>query len=119
MRYRREDENGDYTFGQGDNAFLVNAPETVRQAIMTRLELWKNEWFLDTNEGTPYLQSVMGKQQFDIASLALRDRISRTPGVRSILSFDSTFNGAPRRLTVTATVDTVYGPVTLMGFEVQ
>ncbi|MGE4978545.1 hypothetical protein AB8914_22915, partial [Yersinia enterocolitica] len=33
MRYRREDENGDYTFGQGDNTFLINSPEAVAQAV--------------------------------------------------------------------------------------
>lgn len=118
MRYRREDKNGDYTFGQGDNTFLVNSPETVRQAIKTRLELWQGEWFLDTNEGTTYMQSVLGKQQSDVASLAIRDRISTTPGVRSILSFDSAFNGDTRRLTLTATLDTVYGPLTFTHPEV-
>lgn len=118
MRYRREDENGDYTFGQGDNSFLVNSPETVRQAILTRLELWQGEWFLNTKEGTPYQQSVVGKQQAGIASLAIRDRISGTPGVRSILSFDSTFDGDTRRLTFTATVDTIYGKINLTYPEV-
>ncbi|MGC4125007.1 hypothetical protein [Enterobacter sp.] len=111
MRYRREDASGDYTFGQGDNTFLVNSPEAVRQAILTRLELWQGEWFLDTGEGTPYMGAVLGKQQSDIASLALRDRISKTPGVRNILVFDTLFNSDNRRLVVTGTVDTVYGTV--------
>lgn len=113
MRYRREDENGDYTFGRGDNTFLVNSPETVKQAILTRLELWVGEWFLDTQEGTAYMQSVMGKQQPDAASLAIRDRISGTPGVLSILSFDSAVNSDTRRLTFTVTVDTRYGQTTV------
>ncbi|HFK3375109.1 TPA: hypothetical protein ACTNZT_004989, partial [Escherichia coli] len=26
MRYRREDDDGDYTFGQGDDTWLVNSP---------------------------------------------------------------------------------------------
>ncbi|TXE22166.1 hypothetical protein [Serratia ureilytica] len=112
MRYRREDNDGDYTFGQGDNTFLADSPETVRQAILTRLELWQGEWFLDTNEGTTYMQSVLGKQQSNVASLAIRDRISTTPGVRSILSFDSNFDSDRRRMTITATVDTVYGNIT-------
>ncbi|MDZ9873282.1 hypothetical protein ACSGF2_31015, partial [Klebsiella pneumoniae] len=25
MRYRREDDDGDYTFGQGDDTWLVNS----------------------------------------------------------------------------------------------
>lgn len=33
MRYRREDSNGDYTFGSGDEAWLINSPETVAQAV--------------------------------------------------------------------------------------
>lgn len=27
MRYRREDADGDYTFGQGDDTFLIDSPE--------------------------------------------------------------------------------------------
>ena len=32
MRYRREDADGDYTFGQGDDTFLIDSPECVAQA---------------------------------------------------------------------------------------
>lgn len=45
MKYRKEDENGDYTFGQGDNTFLENTPEAVAQAVKTRFELWTGEWY--------------------------------------------------------------------------
>jgi hypothetical protein len=60
MRYRREDDDGDYTFGQGDDTWLINSPEAVAQAIKTRFELWYGQWFLDTTEGTPWIQSVLG-----------------------------------------------------------
>jgi hypothetical protein len=63
MRYRREDDDGDYTFGQGDDTWLINSPEAVAQAIKTRFELWYGQWFLDTTEGTPWIQSVLGKQR--------------------------------------------------------
>ncbi len=33
MRYRREDADGDYTFGSGDDTWLINSPEAVAQAI--------------------------------------------------------------------------------------
>ena len=81
MRYRREDENGDYTFGQGDNTFLINSPEAVAQAVKTRFELWRGQWFLDLTEGTPYIQSVLGKQRSDVYILAIRERILDTQGV--------------------------------------
>jgi hypothetical protein len=54
MRYRKLDANGDYTFGGGSNDFLVNTPETVAQAVMTRLNLLQGEWFLDTTAGMPW-----------------------------------------------------------------
>ena len=113
MRYRREDDGGDYTFGQGDGTFLVNTPECVAQAVKTRFELWKGQWFLDTTEGTPYIQSVLGKQRPEVYSLAIRDRISSTPGVLSILSFDTVNNGQSRRVTFTASINTIYGQTTV------
>nr|WP_318381260.1 hypothetical protein [uncultured Enterobacter sp.] len=113
MRYRRESRDGDYTFGGGDNNWLVNAPETVAQAINTRLALWYGEWFLDASDGTRYLQSVLGKHGADAYTLTLRDRITSTPGVVSLLSFDSVNDSNTRRVTFTATVDTLYGQTTV------
>lgn len=113
MRYRREDDNGDYTFGQGDDTWLINSPEAVAQAIKTRFELWYGQWFLDTTEGTPWIQSVLGKQRPEIYNLAIRQRILDTAGVSSITAFDTTVNTSTRRVTFTATVETLYGTTTV------
>lgn len=113
MRYRREDDNGDYTFGQGDDTWLINAPEAVAQAIKTRFELWYGQWFLDTTEGTPWIQSVLGKQRPEVYNLAIRQRILDTAGVSSITAFDTTVNTTTRRVTFTATVETLYGTTTV------
>ena len=113
MRYRREDENGDYTFGQGDNTFLINSPEAVAQAVKTRFELWRGQWFLDLTEGTPYIQSVLGKQRSDVYILAIRERILDTRGVSAILEFEASYTGENRRVTFTATIDTIYGTTTV------
>lgn len=113
MRYRREDDSGDYTFGQGDNTWLINSPEAVAQAIKTRFELWRGQWFLDTTEGTPWIQSVLGKQRPETYNLAIRQRILETRGVNSITDFSTTINSDTRRVTFTATIDTLYGTTTL------
>jgi hypothetical protein len=113
MRYRREDENGDYTFGRGDDTWLINSPDAVAQAVKTRFLLWYGQWFLDTTTGTPWIQSVLGKQKPEVYSLAIRRRILETQGVKSIQSFDTRQDGASRRVTFTATIDTVYGTTTV------
>lgn len=113
MRYRREDDDGDYTFGQGDDTWLINSPETVAQAIKTRFLLWYGQWFLDTTEGTPWIQSVLGKQKPETYNLAIRQRILETRGVNSIQSFDTTLNTSSRRVVFTATIDTIYGTTTV------
>jgi len=113
MRYRREDENGDYTFGRGDDTWLVNSPEAVAQAIKTRFLLWYGQWFLDTTTGTPWMQSVLGKQKPEIYNMAIRQRILDTPGVSAITEFNTTVNTSTRRVSFTATIETIYGTTTV------
>ena len=113
MRYRREDDNGDYTCGQGDDTWLTNSPEAVAQAIKTRFLLWYGQWFLDTTEGTPWIQSVLGKQRPEVYNLAIRQRIMETSGVSAINDFNTTVNTTTRRVTFTATVETLYGTTTV------
>ncbi|HAU3138709.1 TPA: hypothetical protein JDD40_004926 [Salmonella enterica subsp. diarizonae] len=113
MRYRREDTDGDYTFGQGNDTFLIDSPECVAQAVKTRFALWRGQWFLDLTKGTPYVQSVLGKQRSDVYILAIRERIQDTPGVLSILSFDTNYDGTSRRVKFTSSIDTIYGQTTV------
>jgi len=115
VKYRREDENGDYTFGQGDNTWLINSPEAVAQAVKTRFLLWYGQWFLNTTEGTPWLQSVLGKQNPETYNLAIRRRILETRGVNSIIAFETTLNTSSRRVIFTATINTLYGTTTVIS----
>ena len=107
MRYRALDANGDSTFGSGNTQFLVNSPAAVGQAVLTRLELFTGEWFLDTSEGTPYATEILGTGTESVYDLAIQDRILNTEGVASIVSYQSS-KSAERALTVTCTVDTIY-----------
>lgn len=113
MRYRKLDASGDYTLG-GAGAFLVNSPEAVAQAIGTRLRLWAGEWFVDTTDGTPWMQQILGKRQPDRNPDAeIKQRILGTQGVVEITDYSSAFDGETRKLIVTASVNTIYGAATL------
>ena len=61
MKYRKLDENGDMTFGAGLDNYFIDSAEAVAQSVLTRLRMWLREWYLDTNDGTPYYQQVLGK----------------------------------------------------------
>lgn len=110
MRYRSLSKSQDYTFGNGQANFLRDTPETVSQAVITRLRLLTGEWFLDVEEGTPYQAAVLGKQTLETASEAIRLRILGTQGLVEILEFDVSENRDARTLTVSAKIDTIYGP---------
>ena len=105
MLYRALDQNGDYLLGQ----FLSNSPATVAQAVLTRLELWRGEWFLDVTDGTPYMQDILGRNtNYD---LEIQNRILSTTGVLEITSYSSSV--VNRALSVQATINTIYGAVTI------
>lgn len=112
MRYRKLDENGDYTFGTGFD-FYRDKPEAVAQAVRTRLDLWKGEWFLDTSDGTPWLTEVLGKYTLRTYDAMIRARILGTDGVTQLLAYSSNYDGSARKVQITATIETKYGTITM------
>ncbi|QEE24532.1 hypothetical protein CS053_08470 [Rhodanobacter glycinis] len=115
MRYRKLDENGDYTFGNSSADFYIDEPEAVSQAVQTRLELFTGEWFLDTSDGTPWNTDVLGKNTSASYDMVIKERILGTPGVMSIDSYSSTLDRNTRNLAVAATVTTQYGKTTVQA----
>jgi len=109
MRYRKLDANGDYVFGGSQQAFLIDTPDTVAQAVSTRLQLQFGEWFLDVTDGTDWKTKVLGKYTANVRDETLRIRILGTPGVTSIISYSSTFDHETRTFSVITEIDTVYG----------
>lgn len=113
MRYRRLDASNDFTLGHGTADYLRDTPECVAQAVATRLRLLSGEWFLDLIEGTPYVQGVFGKHTQGSYDLVIQERILGTEGVTEITAYESLFDGDTRKLTVQATINTIYGPANI------
>lgn len=115
MRYRALSPAGDFQYGRS-GLFLTDSPEAVAQAVKTRLLLAAGEWFLDSDEGTPYSTKILGYGTKNTRDLAIKARVLDTPGVTELVSYFSTVT--PDRLfLVTATINTKYGPasVTVTG----
>ena len=115
MKYRQLDENNDFNFGMGLSNYLQDSPETVAQAVQTRLQLWENEWFLDISEGTPYFYGMLGKYTSDTIDPLIKARILETEGVLQIDSYNSIFNGETREYLIYATISTTYGSTEIYG----
>ena len=115
MKYRKLDANGDYTFGKQSANFLADSPETVSQAISTRLHLDKGEWFVNTEEGTPYSTEILGTGTIGKYDFAIQDRIINTPGVTKLVDYYSYLNTETRQANIFCTVDTIYGAITIQA----
>lgn len=109
MIYRKLDADGDMTFGGGKNDFHRNVPDGVAQAVMTRLRLWRGEWFADNTAGTPWLTHVLGERTSEIRDSVIRSRIIGTPGVNRLIDYEATVDVDTRHMTVAAEIDTIYG----------
>lgn len=111
MRYRALSADGDYTFGNSQANFLVDSPEAVAQAVLTRLRLSRGEWFLDITEGMPWGTDVLGVDTATTRDAAVRDIILGTEGVTELVTYASQVEG--RSFSVQATINTRYGETTV------
>ena len=109
MRYRKEDADGDYVFGAAA-VFMIDSPEAVTQAVRTRMRLYAGEWILDKREGLD-LTLILGYGTQTTRDREVQRRISRTAGVRRIISYTS--NVEARGFRVEARVETDYGEVNI------
>ncbi len=113
MKYRKLDSNGDYVFGQNEDDFLTDAP-AVAQAVKTRLKLMLGEWWEQTDDGVPYLESILGQFSNEQTQAAAQYLITKcvldTPGVQSIVETEITSGKARERtLSIRLTIQTIYG----------
>jgi hypothetical protein len=81
---------------------IVEGTDAIAQHISIRLQFFRGEWFLDTRLGIPYYQDVLVKNPDLVVIRGIfREVILETPGVQELVTFDTTFDAATRKLTVT------------------
>lgn len=109
IKYRTLSPTGDYTFGFGNTCFVSDS-EAVRQAIQTKLKMFKNEYWEDLNDGLPFFQKMAGSFDKNAIDMAVKARILETPYVTDIQTFQSEIS-VYRKYTMYATVNTEFGTV--------
>lgn len=108
-------KDGKLVFAGGD-LVLIDGAESVRQQLEFRLSLWRGEWFLNTDFGTPYRDNILGKAlTVDGAVAAIRMEIMQVEGVDAITQLDYDYDRKSRKLSINFQCATSYG---LVSYEV-
>lgn len=83
---------------------FASGKTATQQAIIRRLRLFLGEYFLDGTEGTPWFQSILGKNPHEVAEAQIKRRIIGTKDVMALTQFDYTFETRTRTIRVVARI---------------
>jgi len=98
---------------------FISGVDEVKQAIASRLRLFKGEHFRNINLGTPWFEVILGKgSSLTAKDAAIKQQITKTKGVNSILEYKGEYDINTRKYSVTATILTEFGVIGFTTVEV-
>lgn len=104
--------NGDLAFSNGQCPVTTSYEDSVAQRLEITLRTFLGEWFLDTEIGVPYFESIFIKQQNKSAiDIVFQEKILSDVDVEGIVEFDSQLD-KNRNYSATFKVSTVGGTTT-------
>jgi len=103
----------DFTIEDYDLLF-VDGREYLSQKVKVVLSTVLGEWYLDTNAGAPYLQDILIKNPDpNRVDAVIKAAILAIDDVEELTAYESDYDSASRRFTVTFEAMTKYGIITL------
>ena len=107
------DMNGNLALINNDLS-LISGIDRVAQKVLINLRFFYGEWFLDTTYGVKYHEEILVKNP-DMSTVdgLLKAAIMDDPDVVELINYQSTLDSANRLLTVSFTINTVYGLLTV------
>ena len=92
------------------DCLMIDNAERVAQQILITLRFWYGEWFLNVNEGVPYLEYILIKKP-NMAHIRqiLTEQIQSVEGVQSVTDMTLEFDQRARTLLVEYSATTDYG----------
>jgi hypothetical protein len=111
-------ETHDIVFINGAAPVTTTQQINVAQRLKIMLQTFLGEWFLNTEIGVPYFESIFGKVvNKSSVDLILQNKILSDPGVIEMVSFDSSVDSAARVYTMSFRVRTSEGVTDTLTFE--
>ena len=103
----------DIVLDADNSLFMIDNAERVAQQIVITLRFWYGEWFLDTSDGTPYLEYILVKNpNMSHIRQILTERIQSVEGVIAVNEMNLDFDRQARSLIVDYEANTNYGLLT-------
>jgi len=99
MATSRITSDSDWTFGQG-LANYARGSEEVAQNVKTRIKMFKNDWFLDVDDGIDWFNILGNKNNINTITNEIERVAGDTDGVRSIINIELKLVGQSRDATV-------------------
>ena len=114
LRVRRV-ENGDVPFGRQLYAYAQGGEAAV-QNVATTLKFLYGEWVFDRTKGIDYLGQILKKGASEVTSAAIvQAAIVGADGVQKLTAYSYQMDRTTRRLSISATVQTIDGLQTWAG----
>jgi hypothetical protein len=108
MRTRRINENNDWLFGAGRQSYYSGS-DAVAQKVLTRLQSFKGNWFLNLDAGVDWISEMEQRDQQPFLEASVKTTILNTRGVVSLNTFSPSWDARNRKLTITASYTDIYG----------
>ena len=105
MRVRITDNNGDWTFGQGQLNYATKQ-KAIEYDIVQKIREWFQDCFFALQNGIPWSIRLGSHNQKELLDDDLKEIIRNADGVLEILSFESIVN--ERRYRAQTSIYTIY-----------
>ena len=114
---RINETTGDLDLSGGD-LILTENEETIDQHVRANLRSFKGEWFLNLDEGVPYYQDILKKNQSPVLIDAiLKEAILNSYGVTELTAFEIKVDTETRKMFLDFEINTVEGFLSFEGLE--
>ena len=98
---------------QDGDIFVIDNAERVAQQIVIQLRFWYGEWFLDVQDGVPYLERVLLKNpNLNHIRQIFREAIEKVPDVTKVDYVELYYDEPNRSLSVSYSAQTNFGLIT-------
>lgn len=106
MAFKLDLNTRDLAIDNNKHVAIADKSHDIRQRLILKLELMKGEWFLDENEGIPWLEifSLTGEEQEQRAKLEVRKVLNNDKAIVEIRKLEVKQDPQTAVLTIDFTV---------------